>query len=151
MSEERFDRLESLIISIATRMDTMQQDIGAMQQNIGIMQQDIDRRFDTMQQDIDRRFDSVQQNIGVMQQDIDRRFDSVQQDIGAIRTRIDAEGTMTDAFERNFTRMMQQSNETSQLSRDTSRDLGTVEERMDRVERQQRRANTRLNDLEDRP
>jgi septal ring factor EnvC (AmiA/AmiB activator) len=118
MSEERFDRLESLIISIATRMD--------------IMQQDMDRRFDTMQQDMDRRFDTIQQ------------------DIGAIRTRIDAEGTMTDAFERNFTRMMQQSNEISQLSRDTSRDLGTVEERMDRVERQQRRANTRLNDLEDR-
>jgi chromosome segregation ATPase len=132
MSEERFDRLESLIVSIATRMDTMQQDIGAMQQNINTMQQDIDRRLDNMQQDIDRRFDTMQQ------------------DIGAIRTRIDAEGTMTDAFERHFTQMMQQSNETSQLSRDTSRDLGTVEERMDRVERQQRRANSRLNDLEDR-
>jgi methyl-accepting chemotaxis protein len=133
MSEVRFDRLESLIISIATRMDTMQQDI--------------DRRFDTMQQDIG----TMQQDIGTMQQDIDRRFDTMQQDVGAIRTRIDAEGTMTDAFERNFTQMMQQSNENSQLSRDTSRDLGTVEERMDRVERQQRRANTRLNDLEDRP
>jgi chromosome segregation ATPase len=151
MSEERFDRLESLIVSIATRMDTMndrmntmQQDISAMQQDIGAMQQDMDRRFDTMQQDMDRRFDT-------MQQDMDRRFDTMQQDISAIRTRIDAEGTMTDAFERHFTQMMQQSNETSQLSRDTSRDLGTVEERMDRVERQQRRANSRLNDLEDRP
>jgi methyl-accepting chemotaxis protein len=134
MSEERFDRLESLILSLGTRMDTMYDRIDSIQQ-------DMDRRFDTMQQDIDRRFDT-------MQQDIDRRFDTVQQDISAIRTRIDAEGTMTDAFERNFTRMMQQSNETSQLSRDTSRDLGTVEERMDRVESQQRRANTRLNDLE---
>jgi hypothetical protein len=57
---------------------------------------------------------------------------------------------MTDAFERNFTQMMQQSNETSQLSRDASRDLGTVEERMDRVERQQRGSNSRLNDLKDR-
>jgi DNA repair ATPase RecN len=112
MSEERFDRLESLIVSIATRMDTMndrmntmQQDISAMQQDIGAMQQDMDRRFDTMQQDMDRRFDTMQQ------------------DISAIRTRIDAEGTMTDAFERHFTQMMQHSNETSQLSRDTSRDF----------------------------
>jgi chromosome segregation ATPase len=142
MSEERFDRLESLILSIATRMDTMQQDM--------------DRRFDTMQ----NRMDNMQQNVDTiqtqmvsMQQDIDTiqtRMDTTQENIAAIRTRIDAEGTMTDTFERYFTQMMQQTNETSQLSRDTNRDLGTVEERVDRVERQQRRTNSRLNDLEDR-
>jgi chaperonin cofactor prefoldin len=101
MSEERFDRLETLISSVAEQVSTLTE-----------------------------------------------RVDVMQQDINNIRVRIDAEGTMTDTFERYFLQIMEQGNQSAQLTRDNNRDIGDIQERVERIERQQRRMNSRLNDID---
>lgn len=133
MSEERFDRLESLINSLGTaltdRVDTLT------------------NRVDTLTD----RVDTLTEHVDVMQQDITNirgRVDTVQEDINNIRVRIDAEGTMTDTFERYFLQIMEQGNQTAQITLDNDRDIGDIQERVDRIERQQRRMNSRLNNID---
>jgi chaperonin cofactor prefoldin len=99
----------------------------------------------------EERFDRLEALITTLTDRVDTltdRVDTMQQDINSIRVRIDAEGTMTDTFERYFMQLMEQGNRSAQLTLDNNRDIGDIQERVERIERQQRRMNSRLNNLD---
>jgi chaperonin cofactor prefoldin len=106
-----------------------------------------EERFDRLEvliTTLTERVDILTERVDIMQQDIN----VMQQDINSIRVRIDAEGTMTDTFERYFLQIMEQGNQTAQITLDNNRDIGDIQERVERVERQQRRMNLRLNNID---
>jgi chromosome segregation ATPase len=77
MSEERFDRLENAIATMAENVNVMQQNMNVMQQNMNVMQQDMK---------------SMQQNIN-----------AVRDDIVSLRQRVDSiEGTTVVAIREGF-------------------------------------------------
>jgi chaperonin cofactor prefoldin len=129
MSEERFDRLEALITNLTDRVGTLTSRVDTLTEHVDTLTEHVD----TMQEDITN---------------IRGQVDTVQEDITNIRVRIDAEGTMTDTFERYFLQIMEQGNQTAQITLDNNRDIGDIQERVDRIERQQRRMNSRLNNID---
>ncbi len=114
-----------------------------------------EERFDRLEAligNLNHRLDGLEVTVG----DLYSRVNTMQGDINQIKTRMDTEGTLAETFERYFTQMMEQINRlpkadqrsTSELSRDNNRSLGEIEDRTERVERNQRRMNSRLLDLE---